>query len=107
MPKISGIVILIIIAIIGGNSREICTNLWQSILFILDIMNDVIMYVGITGKIIAAVIFVAILIVFAIAGVSVSKKKRNKIKSGVGTVTDVVFNIIDLIKVKYESKKMI
>ena len=81
MPKISGIVILIIIAIIGENSREICTNLWQSILFILDIMNDVIMYVGITDKIIAAVIFVAILIVFAIAGVSVSKKKRNKMKN--------------------------
>ena len=85
-----------VVALTKGILKDFLVNLWQSVSFILDIVKDIILYIGINDKIIAAIIFIAVMIVSTIAGVSISKIQRKKLKSDIKTTTKVFYALADL-----------
>lgn len=85
-----------VIAIKNGIFKNFVVNLWQSVLFILNIMKDIILHIGINDKIVATIIFIGLLIILAISGISISRKRKNKLKSYIETTTEIVSTIVDL-----------
>ena len=85
-----------VVALTKGILKDFLVNLWQYVSFILEIMKDIILQIGITDEIIAAIIFIAVMIVSAIAGVSISKRQRKKLKSDIKTTTKVFSALADL-----------